>query len=541
MSPIRCLIRNVPIFVVLGWSLLAMASCGGDRQSAAESVLNQSLGTEPESLDYHKARTRQAGDVQRDIGEGLTGYTANGELIPAAAVSWAMSEDGREYVFVLRPDARWSNGDTVTAADFVYSFRRLVDPATAAFYATSIIEVENASEIIAGDLPPELLGVEATGEFELTISLRQPVPYFLKMLTHPSTFPVHAATVESLGEDHARPGNFVSNGAYRLDGWTLGSVVDLSRNEHYRDNSGTAIDRVRYHISTEAFAELNRYRAGELDITAVIPQESLQRMREERPEEVRIAPYLAIYFYAFNLRRAPFADNLKLRKALSMAIDREAITENVTGRGETPAYSWVPPGVDQYSPRDLSFANMSVEERHSGARLAFREAGYGEDRPLKIQLRYNTSESHERIAIAITDMWRRVLGVETELVNEEFQVLLSNIRAGQITQVFLSSWLGDYNDAHTFLSLLESNSPSNMFGYRSDKFDSYMQRAAAQSDPKARQLFLEEAEWTLLDDHAVMPIYFRVSKHLVSPRVRGWGDNVLDYHYSRHLSLSEPD
>ena len=263
-------------------------------------------------------------------------------------------------------------------------------------------------------------------------------------------------------------------------------------------------------------------------------------MCEERPDEVRTAPTLTVYFYGFNLTKPPFKDNPKLREALSMAIDRKILTELFTGRGESPAYSWVPPGIDGYEPRRFRYADMDPEERHAAARRAYQDAGYNMKNPARIELRYNTSDTQQRIALAIQDMWRRVLGVETELINEEFQVLLSHMKEMEITQVFRSAWEGDYNDAHTFLHLFESTSPSNMTGYASEEFDSLMEDAANQSDPEVRRLYLEEAEITLLRDHPIIPIYFYVSKHMVSPAVTGWGDNVLDYHYSRHLSLSPP-
>jgi ABC-type oligopeptide transport system substrate-binding subunit len=221
-----------------------------------------------------------------------------------------------------------------------------------------------------------------------------------------------------------------------------------------------------------------------------------------------------------------------------MAIDRDALTENVTGRGETPAWSWVPPGVDNYREQRLPYASMSDEERKAAARRAYRQAGYSDSNPLKVEIRYNTSDSHQRIALAIQAMWREVLGVETTLVNEEFQVLLSNMRAREVTQVFRSSWLGDYNDANAFLQVMLSDAPSNMTGYGNEQFDALVHRAAEQTDPGERRKYLEQAEDVLLADHSVIPIYFYVSKHLVSPQVEGWGDNVLDYHYSQHLSLS---
>jgi oligopeptide transport system substrate-binding protein len=517
---------------------LAVVACSGGAPDDDTETLDRGLGAEPESLDYHKARSAEAGDVQRDLGEGLTGYTERGELVPRAASAWEISEDGREYTFQLRPEARWSTGETVTAQDFVYSFRRLVDPATASFYSQSVIDVENAQEIVAGEKTPAELAVAARGDFELHIRLERPTPYFLALLTHPSMFPVHRASVEQYGDRFARPGNLVSNGAYTLAAWELGSLIELRRNESYWDNASTAIDRVRHHVVTEPAVELNRYRAGELHITGNVPPEAFPRLREERPEELRVAPYLNVYYYGLNLTKPPFKDNPELRRALSMAIDRRALTEQVTGRGEAPAWSWVPPGVDDFGGWQLPYATLSKQDRHAAARRAYREAGYGADRPLEVEIRYNTSDTHQRIALAIQSMWREVLGVEATLVNEEFQVLLSNMRAKQVTEVFRSSWLGDYNDANTFLQVMLTDAPSNMTGYSNREFDSLVAQAAEQTDPERRRRFLEEAERLLLSDHPVIPIYFYVSKHLVSPRVRGWGDNVLDYHYSQHLSLS---
>ncbi len=504
-----------------------------------ETVLHRGNGAEPESLDPHKARSIQASDVLRDIGEGLVGYSNSGELIAAAAERWEISEDGRQYDFWLRPEARWSNGETVTAQQFVYSFRRLVNPETAAFYAQALADIENAPAVIAGDKTPGSLGVEAPEEFHLRIRLKNVTPYFLGLLTHPSAFPVHPASVEEHGSAFAKAGNLLSNGAYKLDAWELGSVIRLSRNENYWNNAGTAIDKVNHYVTPEPQVELNRYRAGELDMTVTVPPEAFATIKEERPDELHVAPYLGVYYYGLNLTRAPFKDNPKLRQALSMAIDREILTEKITGRGEAPAYSWIPPGVDHYQAIRAPYADMSAEERHAVARRLYKESGYGEDSPLEVEIRYNTSETHQRIALAIQSMWRETLGFEATLINEEFQVLLSNMRAKEVTQVFRSSWNGDYNDAHTFLQVLLTGSSSNMTGYASEEFDSLMQRAAEQADLERRQLYLEEAERVLLADHPVIPLYFYVSKHLVSPRVRGWGDNVLDYHYSQHLSIAE--
>ncbi len=504
-----------------------------------ETVLRRGNGAEPESLDPHKARSVQAADVLRDIGEGLVGYSASGELIAAAAERWQVSEDGRQYDFWLRPEARWSNGETVTAEHFVYSFRRLVNPETAAFYAQSLGEVESAIDIISGNQAPGGLGVEALDEFRLRIKLKNATPYFLGLLTHWSTFPVHPASIAEHGDAFARAGNLLSNGAYKLDAWELGSVIHLSRNENYWNNAGTAIDKVRHYVTPEPQVELNRYRAGELDMTVTVPPEAFAAIKDERPDELRVAPYLGVYYYGLNLTREPFKDNAKLREALSMAIDREILTEKITKRGEAPAYSWVPPGVDNYQAIRAPYADMNDDERYSTARRLYKESGYDKNNPLEVEIRYNTSETHQRIALAVQSMWREVLGFEATLINEEWQVLLSNMRAREVTQVFRSAWNGDYNDAHTFLQVMLGGNTANMTGYASEKYDSLMQRAAEQTDLGRRQLYLEEAERVLLADHPVIPLYFYVSKHLVSPRVGGWGDNVLDYHYSQHLSIAE--
>jgi oligopeptide transport system substrate-binding protein len=526
-----------PLLLLLLLCVVAIYSCS-DQPVDASQVLQRGIPTDPESLDQHKARSTQSAEVLRDLGEGLVGFSPTGELIPAAAESWDVSSDGLTYTFHLRPNARWSNGDTVVAEHFVLGLRRLVEPATGAFYANMLAHVLNAPEIVAGDLAAEELGAEATNDFALVLRLTRPTPYVLNLLTHPSTFPLHPASIEEHGDGFARPGKLVSNGAYVLDAWVPGSVIGLRRNEHYWNNTNTALDVVNYHIVVQDSAELNRYRAGELHVTSTVPPDNFPELEAQFGSELRIAPYLGLYYYGFNLTKPPFKDNPELRQALSMAIDRDLLAEKIMGRGEMPAYSWVHPGVSNYEPTVLSFAALTQGERNKVARRLYKEAGYSKEAPLRVEVRYNTSDTNKKIAAAIESMWREVLGAEVRLINEEFQVLLANMRDAEITQVFRSSWMGDYDDAHTFLSVLQAGSEANMPRYVDDEFESQMQRAANQADPLGRRLNLEEAERVMLADHPVIPLYFYVSKHLVSPQVSGWGDNVLDYHYSQHLSLS---
>ena len=530
------------LLAALAGAVLALHGCGDDRGDdevlqPGATVLDRGLSTEPESLDPQKSRSVQAADVLRDIGEGLVTYTAAGELVPGTAVNWEVAEDGLTYTFHLRPRARWSNGDPVTAMDFVFGLQRLVDPATAAFYAAELSNVINAGAIIAGDMAPVELGVSAPDEHTLVISLVRPTPYLLSLLTHPSMFPVHQGSVEQHGEAFARAGNLLSNGAYVLASWEPGAIIELQRNTHYWNDAATSIDVVRHHVVTQERAAFNRYRAGELDITSTVPPENFEQVRAEYGDQLHIAPTLGVYYYGFNLTRPPFAGNAELRQALSMAIDREVLVKAITGRGEVPAYSWVPPGVHNYDPVQLPFARLSQQERNAIAQSLYRKAGYGKDNPLRFELRYNTSDTQQKIALAVQAMWRKVLGAEATTVNVEFQVLLDQMRNRDVIEVFRSSWFGDYNDANTFLAIMQSDSSANIPGYSNPEYDALMTSAGEQVDLDRRRLYLEEAERVLLADHVVMPLYFYVSKHLVRPEVRGWQDNILNYHYSQHLSL----
>lgn len=535
-------LHRLIIVLSLGVAVATGVSGCGERTDplAGMIVLDRALSSDPESLDPQRARTTQAGDVLRDLGEGLAGYSATGELIPAGALSWSAAEDGLSYRFELRQDAQWSNGDPVTAADYVLGLQRLVDPATAAFYAGQLGAVLNAEAIIRGEMPREALGVEAIDEHTLEIRLERPTPYLIALLTHPSTYPVNGAGLNERGEMNVTPGGLISNGAYVLDDRTTNSLVQLRRNEQYWNNDKTAIDVVRHHVITEEMVELNRFRAGELHITSNVPPEVFAQVKEEYPDELHVFPYLGVYYYGFNLTKPPFKDNLPLRQALSMALDRQILVDKIIGRGEVPAYSFVPPGIDNYEPPQFSYASLTQAERNSIARSLYAQAGFGEDNPLEFELRYNTSDTHQRIALAAQAMWKDVLGAEVTLVNEEFQVMLQNIREQEITQLFKSSWIGDFNDAQNFLGVLEPGAPSNMPGYKNDEYLELLRNASSNMDLERRRLFLEEAERVMLADHPVIPIYFFVSKHLVSTDVVGWGDNLLDYHYSQHLSL-KPD
>jgi len=472
--------------------------------------------------------------------EGLTAVGPDGSAVPAAAESWTVSPDGLEYRFALREGLRWSNGDALKASDFVTGMRRLVDPKTASPYAQFIDPVLNAGAITRGEKKPDELGVSAPDDRTVLIRLESPAPYLLGLLAQPGTFPVHGPSLAANGTEYARPGKLVSNGPFVLDDWVMGSHVLVRRNPHYWNDRATKLERVKFVHISDAGTELRQYRAGQLDFTFVVPAQQFPWIKQNLAQELHVAPQLSVYYYGFNLTQPPFKDNPKLRRALSLAIDRDKLTTAVTGVGEAPAYGWVPRGVWNYTPQQFDYANTPYAERLAEARRLYAEAGYSAEKPLRIELRYNSGDTHNRLAVAIAAMWQEGLGVETQLYAEEFRALLQSIQARQDTQVFRSSWVGDFNDAYTFAQLLKTGFGINLTGYSNPRYDALLADAVRQADPARRRALLEEAERLMLADHPVLPLYFYVNKHLEKPWVQGWTDNVMNVVYSKDLSLAAP-
>lgn len=503
---------------------------------AAVQILRRGNGTEPETLDPHRAEGVTAANVLRDLFEGLVTEAPDGTLIPGAAASWTVSDDGLVYTFRMQPDGRWSNGDPVTADDFVYGLQRSADPATLSEYSAILYPLDNAAEVVAGKLPPERLGARAIDAQTLELRLHSPTPYLLGLLTHASTYPVHRKSVEQHGARFARPGNLVSNGPFRLGEWVVQSHIRLLRNPHYRDDAHTTLDEVWYYPVENAEAELNRYRAGQFDMTETVPARQIPWLRANLPEELHIAPYLGSYVFGFNTTQPPFRDAPKLRKALALALDREILTSKISGAGELPAYSWVPP-VSGYTQQIPDWAGWTQAERNAEAQRLYSSAGYSASRPLRMQLLYNTESNHRRLAVAMAAMWREVLGVETELLNQEWQVFLQTRRSRLDTQLFRYGWIGDYNDPYTFAEILESRHGLNDMGYSNPRYDALLAAAAREADPARRMDTLAEAERVMLEDMPIIPLYFYVSKKMVKPWVAGLEPNIMDHHHSRHLRI----
>ena len=523
----RWAVAVVVLLALLAWLALRPATTvsPGGRVAAVEFVRGNNA--DPESLDPLQARSEPALNVLRDLHEGLTGLDAGGQVIPGAARAWQVSVDGLEWTFELDPAARWSDGRAVQAADFEHAFRSLAEPAVASPHAALFDAIAGVPAALAGEAAPASIGVLAEAADRLRISLTRPVPWLPELLAHPAASP-RRVDVPADGR--------ISSGAFRLDSQLPGSHLLALRNPEYREAAAVAVDRVRYLPIADHASELSRYRAGELDITYTVPVSRVPWLKEHMADELRISPYLAVYFYGFNTRRPPL-DDVRVRRALSLSVDRELIASRIVGAGEQPACSLVPPGLRGYEmPRDEE-CEARRRDRVELANRLLAEAGYGPDRPLELEIRYNTGELHDRIAVAVSALWKEALGVETRLVREEFRVLLGNVRAGDATQVYRGSWIADFAEPESFLGILAAESPVNGTGWADPEYERLLQQAARQPERAARLRLLAQAETHALAAAPLMPLYFYVSKKLVKPHVRGIEDNPLNIHPSRFVRL----
>jgi oligopeptide transport system substrate-binding protein len=519
--------------------------------STAASAVTLQLhnGGDPGTLDPHKASGDWENRVIGDYIEGLLTEDAGADAIPGQAESWEISEDGTVYTFHLRDGIQWTDGTPVTAGDFVYGFQRLFNPATAADYAYLQFPIKNAEAINSGSITDlNELGVKAIDDKTLEITLNAPTPYFLDALTHYTAYPVPQHLVEKLGDEWTKVENIVANGPYKVTEWLPGSYVHSVKNDTYYGASDVKIDEVYYHVLEDQAAALNRYRAGEFDILTDFPADQYEWMQQNLPGQAHVVPFLGIYYYVLNQSKPPL-DDVRIREALSISVMRDVIGPDVLGTGELPAYGWVPPGTNNYGTQaDQYLPEWSEEDygaRVERAKALMAEAGYGPDKPLTLQLRYNTNDNHQRIAVAIAAMWEP-LGVKVELFNAETAVHYDALRAGDF-QVGRAGWLLDYSDASNTLDLLktgvsqsgEMNWGNNYGRFSNAEFDKLLADAAVELDLDKRAQMLHQAEAIAMDDFAAIPIYWYVSKDVVSPKISGFQDNAKNIFRTRWLSKSE--
>jgi oligopeptide transport system substrate-binding protein len=503
----------------------------------AEMIYRRGAAGDVATLDPQKTGSVSEADILGDLFEGLVTYDAEGKIVPGVAESWKISDDGLVYTFKLR-DAKWSNSDRIEASDFVFSFRRLLDPATAAQYASLFYPIVNAESVNRGRSNLETLGVRALDPTTLEIDLATPTPYFLELMAHQTAAPVEARNVERYGENFTRAGNLVSNGAYRLEYYFPNDRAVLVKNENFHDAEHVAIDREIVLPMEDRAAALLRFQAGEIDSYPDAPTEQIGFIKEKLKDSLKLSPSLGTYYFVFDTRRPPF-DDPRLRRALSMTVDRNFLAEDIWGGTMTPAYGLVPPGINNYGAPVLpDWASASAGEREKTAKMLLAEAGFGDKKPLHVEIRYNSSENHKNTCVALADMWRRI-GVETTLINSDAKSLFALLQNGGDFEIARAGWIGDYSDPQNFLSLAEGdNIGLNYSHYVNPAYDALMRQAANERDLGVRAKILAKAEAILLNDQPMMPLMFYLTKNLVSPRVKGWRPNVLDRHLTRYLSMA---
>ena len=494
---------------------------------------------DPGSLDPHKTSTVVEQHILDELYEGLTVYDAHGQLEPGVAASWDISADKRVYTFHLRPDARWSNGAPITADDFVYSFRRLMDPKTGAGYANILYTVKNARAVNTGGMPTEAMGVRAIGPATFEVTLEHPATYFLAQLTHMTAMPVYRPSVERWGDGFARAGRMVGNGAFMLQSYTPNDRLVLVKNLMFHDAAKVALDGEVILPLEDRSAALRRFMAGEIDSYDEVPIDQVAFIRKTLAADFKLTPSLGTYYYAFDTKTKPF-DDVRVRTALSMVIDRDFLARVIWGGTTQPCFSFVPPGIPGYgAPSSVGWKDESQFQREDEAKALMIAAGFGPDHPLHLTLRFNQSENHRATAIAIADMWS-VLGVTTEFVVTDATSFYAFLASGQPYDVARSSWYADFPDAQNFLFLAESGNKGLNYSHFADPaYDALMREAEIEPDAARRAAILHQAERMLLEAMPYAPLLSYEAPNLVSPALRGWFANVIDAHSGRYVS--KPD
>ncbi|MEM5543917.1 peptide ABC transporter substrate-binding protein [Sulfitobacter sp. AS92] len=479
------------------------------------------------SMDPQINTDVEGSDVLRNLFEGLYNEDGNGELVPGVALDHEVSEDGTTYTFNLRDDAKWSNGDPVTANDFVYSWRRLADPATASEYAwyMELMQVENAPEIIAGNTSPEELGIRAVDDHTLEVKITTPLPYFPQMLVHGSTFPVLQSAVEEHGDDWTDAGTLVGNGAYKLVEHQLGERVVMEKSDTYWDAENVVMEKITALTINDVNQALTRYLAGELD-RVDIPAGQYPRLKEEYPEQAVSTPYNCSYIYMLNVgEKGPEAlKDARVRKALAYTIDRDIIVDRILQGGQKPSYNWTHWAIADFERPELDWAdNMDQAQRVEKAKELMAEAGYGPDKPLDLTLQYNTSEDHKKIAIAASQMLKQI-NVNVTLDNYEWKIHTDRMQ-NQDYDMARYAWCGDYNEASTYLDLLTSYSGHNNGEFYNDAYDKLMKDSKTAEDP---QPLYKEAESILAEEMPIIPIYHYANVDMIAEDIEGLPENNVN-------------
>ncbi|MEN4534307.1 peptide ABC transporter substrate-binding protein [Pantoea agglomerans] len=508
-------------------------------QLAEQQQIVRHIKDEPASLDPLKAVGLPEIQVIRDLFEGLTNQDAQGKIVPGVAQSWS-SSDNKTWVFTLRNNARWSNGDPVTAQDFVYSWQRLVDPKNSSAFAwfAGLSGIQNAAAITKGEMTPDKLGVVAQSKNQLKVTLDRPVPWFPALVANVALFPVPQKIIAQQGDSWTSPGKLVGNGAYQLSERVVNEKIVLTRNPHYWDDAHSVLTKVTFVPINEESSATKRYRSNDIDITESFPKNMYALLKKTLPGEVYTPDQLGTYYYAFNTQKGPTAD-VRVRKALSWSIDRKVIAEKVLGTGEKPAWHFTPDVTAGFKPLPTFMQQHDQNSLNAQAKSLLAAAGYGPGKPLKLKLLYNTSESHQKIAIAVASMWKKNLGVDVTLENQEWKTYIDSRNSGNF-DVIRASWVGDYNEPSTFLNLLTSGNSSNIPRFNNADYDAVIAKASRETSDQVRNSDYNRAEQILAEQAPIAPIYQYTNGRLIKPWVKGYPiTNPEDVAYSRELWIEK--
>lgn len=505
---------------------------------AEKQELVRNNGSEPSSLDPHKVESDVENNIISDLFEGLVSVSPTGEIEPRLADKWE-NKDNTVWTFHLRPGVTWSDGTAITAQDIVWSWQRLVSPLTASPYASypGNMHIVNGAEIAQGKKAPETLGVKAVDDAILEVTLTQPNAAFLAMLAHPSLVPLDKVLISRYGDKWTKPEHIVTSGPYKLSQWVVNERIVAERNPRYWDNAHTVINKVTYLPISSETADVNRYKAGEIDIVYTVPINQFAQLKKTMGDQLDVSPQLATYYYEFNTTRPPFNDP-RVRRALNMALDKDIIAEKVLGQGQRPAWLISQPDIGGVNLHNPEYASWPREKRIAEAKKLLSEAGYNETHPLVFNLLYNTSESHQRIAIAASSMWKKNLGVEAKLQNQEWKTMLDAMHTHNFDAVRYA-WIADYDDAATFLNNFRTGDSENTSQYSNPAYDEALRNAAKASDTTARGKFYQQAEDLLGQDVPAIPVYHYVRTHLVKPWVGGFTPDKLGYYYTKDMYIKK--
>lgn len=488
-------------------------------------------GTEPETLDPALITGVPESRIVDGLFEGLV--SLDPETLaprPGVAESWAVSDDQKQYTFVLRKDAKWSNGEALTSADFVASWQRVLNPKTGAAYAYQLYPVKNAEAYNQGKLQDfTQVGVQATDAHTLMVALENPCPYFLDLVAFHTLFPTPSAPIRQHGDRWVMPENIVCNGPFRLAKWLPDQRIELTPNPHYWDRTQVKLSKITFRAQSDLDVAFKAFLKGELDWLPAIPVSKVDEARKH--PDYYVAPYLGVYFYRFNCTKPPFND-ARVRRAFAMGTNRELITSHILKGGQEPATWFCPPAGGYEHVQGLAYDP-------DGAQELLAQAGYGKgDNPLPtIELLYNTSEGHKAIAEALSQQWKDNLGADIALHNSEWKVFLSDMNQLNY-QMCRSSWIGDYNDPNTFFDMWVTNGGNNRTGWSSKPYDALLRQAAEEANRDQRMALFQQMERILVEQELpILPLYIYVNQGLLAEHVMGWYDNVRDYHPLKYIWL----